>query len=618
MKSRNYIFISMSVFLIGLTACGNDSDIGNVSSKVPVSFTAGVQQSVSATTRAGVVKAFKEGTKIRFYASTTSWIGHTMPLTPESTTLAASGTSNDISPVLYWDDFGAGDLSNSTIEDDGLSVYALAIDGSTTSIAAPTSWTAMSCSVLTDQSGGVSSKDLLISNNIKASDMKYVKGSEPSANLEFTHAFSKITLNFKMGEGFTDAGFTTPTITLKGFNTSGTLDVTTGNFTGYSSANITKLANETAPTGYKYSYDALVLPGRNLTTVGDILTFTINGNTYTVNTSDIISQIGDDYKTMKSGVNYVVNITVNKTKIKVSAYITDWDNVSADAVPSNGNTISFTTIGSQWTDSFDLYLSSTTSATSSTTWKTGYGTTKAGSYAYSSESQAYTGTILYWPDNLTFYHFRAINPTGTAVSTDPTNGDYVTLETAQTFTDMIWAAPYVGTSTISPAIGASKVAVPLDFYHKMSKVVFQIKTTATNEGGVNLETAPTVTFTNIYKNGCLRLGDGTVDGWTNLQTTMALTNGTWDGTNNWWPYSVGVVPQNTSTIGLKIETSDHNIYPITDLSTIKDSGGNAITAWKPGIIYTYTLTLKKSGIGLTVKLTDWKNVSGANDEVKIK
>ena len=73
---------------------------------------------------------------------------------------------------------------------------------------------------------------------------------------------------------------------------------------------------------------------------------------------------------------------------------------------------------------------------------------------------------------------------------------------------------------------------------------------------------------------------------------MALTNGTWDGTNNWWPYSVGVVPQNTSTIGLKIETSDHNIYPITDLSTIKDSGGNAITAWKPGIIYTYTLTLK--------------------------
>ena len=79
-------------------------------------------------------------------------------------------------------------------------------------------------------------------------------------------------------------------------------------------------------------------------------------------------------------------------------------------------------------------------------------------------------------------------------------------------------------------------------------------------------------------------------------------------------------------VGLEIQTPDKNMYYVVQkLSEITagvaspDDGynhknGDKITRWYPGHHYTYTLTLKKTGIDkITCSLANWKEISGSSD-----
>jgi heptaprenylglyceryl phosphate synthase len=76
-----------------------------------------------------------------------------------------------------------------------------------------------------------------------------------------------------------------------------------------------------------------------------------------------------------------------------------------------------------------------------------------------------------------------------------------------------------------------------------------------------------------------------------------------------YKYSCYVLPQSLSTVSMTISTTDGNTYPVTINTKTSD--------WLIGKHYTYTLTLKKTGIVLTATLTDWVNVNNDIPDVHL-
>jgi hypothetical protein len=623
----NYKYLLFAVGLTGLAACSSETDIGN-ESKTPISFVSGIQQVGTTTTSRAVTggsqMGFQTGSKMLLRASN-NWKSTANVVTVTGTAQAASGTTNAITVPLYWDDFGAGDLTNSDVASTGITVYGIAVDDGGTNSSTPTSlssWTALPIDFSGDQSAwntAPHSKDYVISHNV--SGLKYVKGSEPTANLAFSHPFSKVTLNIKYGNGFTTTN--TPNfIHLIGFNTKGTLDITSGNYTVDATTPtgaVTALKQETKADGYDFTYDASVLPGRDFTAVGEAIALNIDNNVYHINTSDFVGNIDAGYKTMLAGANYIFNITVNKTAVTVtSAYVTDWTGVTLSSTPSNGTEANLDATGTNFTSDFELYISSTTDTNNLTATATTSGFSGIERYyKYDTSSYVNQGAIVYWPDNNTYFHFRGIVPNTSTLNVDATNGDNVTLTTAaNAFTDVLWGAPYKS-SAISPALGPTKDNIKLEFTHQMSQLLFVIQTTS-DASAVDLTTAdPTVVLT-CSPSASLRLGNATINNY-GANASFSPTKSTYTllGTS-YTGYLVGAVPQSTSGRSLVITTKDGNVYKITNLSTIKTTDNKDVAAWAPGKVYIYTLTLAKSKISLTVSAADWTKIEGAGQTVYIQ
>ena len=312
----------------------------------------------------------------------------------------------------------------------------------------------------------------------------------------FHHALTKVTFKIKRGDGFgTGTGvfnFTnaaTENIVLKGFNTSGTLDMSTGEFSSIGTADISLLADTrdaTADAEYDYVLTGMMLPGSALTsTATDVVYFTIDNNKYHITKAQLATALASkklsngttdalttDSK-MRPGVHYVFTMTVSKKKIdKLTASIVEWETVNADGMtPSNARiTVSLLDNGTKKTGNadFDLYRKASTSGTISDVfedyvWSTGYvpsatptlnkailveNTTDSGIYT-AKESTVDSNPEWYWPDNKTFYHFRTVMPKDYSVTEDGMNGDYITLAghiydatPASSYTDVCWGAPF--------------------------------------------------------------------------------------------------------------------------------------------------------------------------------
>ena len=528
-------------------------------------------------------------------------------------------------------------------------------------------------------------EDLCYSNNIS----KYTEGIEQDKRLKFNsstrkfdqgnlcfyHALSWITFEIiRDTESFTAQEFqfaTGTNIKLTNFFTKNTeFDIPTGEFTGaYSSQTIQTMAQRaTATTGSAFTLDALVMPTTDMSspTKGDIHLIIAN-NEYNLSKQELLNKIQASDKTnhlieekkLKPGVHYVFKLRIGKTKIKdITATILEWETVTADThTPSNAKVT--LKLEARTGPEENAYIYRAAETTTKITgdilsegkgyvWDTGYGNADRNAYT------AYTHALSkswYWPDNKTFYHFRAIAPQAAPAPTTVDGKDCVALTSGDPpYTDVCWGAPFpkmepstkfvysltngfAGTDghQIHYAIGATESPLKLLLFHVMSDVTINISS-VTGDAKVNLgdgtSTATKIELKNIYTKGRVQLGNGLVLG-TDTQTgthTFPLQGGT---TLTWSNY--GAIPQSLAGVVLEITTPDHNHYLI-DLSNVKASASNissknvqnpyaivdgkcTINRWYPDYKYTYSFTLSKKGVtGITCTILEWEEVT-ADDEV---
>ena len=527
-------------------------------------------------------------------------------------------------------------------------------------------------------------EDLCYSNNIS----KYTEGTEQDKRLKFNsgtrkfdqgnlcfyHALSWITFEIiRDEESFTAEEFqfaTGTNIKLTNFFTENTLFyIPTGEFTGtYSSQVIQTMAKRaTATTGSAFTLDALVMPTTDMstTTKGDIHLIIAN-NEYNLSKKELLDKIQAsdkashliDGEKLKPGVHYVFKLRIGKTKIKdITAKILDWETVTADThTPSNAKVILNLEDRGTKQDAYIYRAAETTTnitgdilseAGKGYVWDTGYGNADRNAYTASTDALSKS---WYWPDNKTFYHFRAIAPQTALAPTTIEGKDCVALTSGASYTDVCWGAPFpkmnpstkfvysltngfAGTDghQIHYAIGATESPLKLLLFHVMSDVTINISS-VTGDAQVDLgdgtSTTTKIELKNIYTEGRVQLGNGLVLG-TGTQTgthTFPLQGGT---TLKWSNY--GAIPQSLAGVVLEITTPDNNHYLI-DLANVKASASNissknvqnpyaivdgkcTINRWYPDYKYTYSFTLSKKGVtSITCTILDWEKVE-ANDEV---
>ena len=532
-------------------------------------------------------------------------------------------------------------------------------------------------------------EDLCYSNNIS----KYTEGTEQDKRLKFNsgtrkfdqgnlcfyHALSWITFEIiRDEESFTAEEFqfaTGTNIKLTNFYTENTLfHIPTGEFTGtYSSQVIQTMAKRaTATTGSAFTLDALVMPTTDMssTTKGDIHLIIAN-NEYNLSKKELLDKIQESDKTnhlieekkLKPGVHYVFKLRIGKTKIKdITATILEWETVTADThTPSNAKVT--LKLEARTGPEENAYIYRAAETTTKITgdilsegkgyvWDTGYGNADRNAYT------AYTHALSkswYWPDNKTFYHFRAIAPQAAPAPTTVDGKDCVALTSGDPpYTDVCWGAPFpkmepstkfvysltngfAGTDghQIHYAIGATESPLKLLLFHMMNDVTINISS-VTGDAKVNLgdgtSTATKIELKNIYTEGRVQLGNGLVLG-TGTQTgthTFPLQGGT---TLKWSNY--GAIPQSLAGVVLEITTPDNNHYLI-DLASVKASASNissknvqnpyaivdgkcTINRWYPDYKYTYSFTLSKKGVtGITCTILDWEEVEADDEVIQIK
>ena len=531
-------------------------------------------------------------------------------------------------------------------------------------------------------------EDLCYSNNIS----KYTEGTEQDKRLKFNsgtrkfdqgnlcfyHALSWITFEIiRDEESFTAEEFqfaTGTNIKLTNFYTENTLfHIPTGEFTGtYSSQVIQTMAKRaTATTGSAFTLDALVMPTTDMSspTKGDIHLIIAN-NEYNLSKQELLNKIQASDKTnhliggtqLKPGVHYVFKLRIGKTKIKeITATILDWETVTAtEHTPSNAKVTLNLEDRTGTKENAYIYRAAETTANitgdilsegKGYVWATGY----EGPNAYTASGNTLNST-WYWPDNKTFYHFRAIVPQSAPALTTVDGNDCVALASGDTYTDVCWGAPFpemepgnpssnttkfvysltngfAGTDghQIHYAIGATESPLKLLLFHMMSDVTINIRS-VTGDAQVDLgdgtSTTTQIELKNIYTEGRVQLGNGLVLG-TGTQTgthTFPLQGGT---TLKWSNY--GAIPQSLAGVVLEITTPDNNHYLI-DLASVKASASNissknvqnpyaivdgkcTINRWYPDYKYTYSFTLSKKGVtGITCTILEWEEVT-ADDEV---
>lgn len=214
---------------------------------------------------------------------------------------------------------------------------------------------------------------------------------------------------------------------------------------------------------------------------------------------------------------------------------------------------------------------------------------------------------------------------------------------------------------IYKAIGPTENPIKLILFHVMSGVNIIIKTDATKADKVQLVksnggepetfTRTKVDLVGYYKDGKVLLGSGlvNVDGTVSTYETpynipFASAASATDPQYADQKYFFSAVPQSLDNaidndldnVKLYITTPDHNQYkvamnevlaktissnnlanPYKALTSGDNSGKYPIDRWYPGFKYTYTFTLKKTGItDLQVTILDWETVE-ADDQVVV-
>ena len=658
---------------------------------------------------------FINGTKLTLRVDGT-WTGHdpvSITKTTTATIGAETGTDSKHNTVtftdaekLYWDDYGTADPANaSTGRTTGLTIYGVAVDGATTAPSV-SDWTSLSWTLEANQTSGWAAKDLLTSNNVQtenttlpyATDGTYKFTDRNTGKLlEFTHAMTKITVNLKAGEGFVNAKFVNkPTVTLLQFYYTGKYDVVskTPAATTDSKTNINAHLAQVktvstaewsdAPATWASSnmakFDALVFPGNQFTATiaddanmtptssTDILELNADGNVLKVTSAQLVKAIAGTSttgtpvnSTLEQGKNYILNITVNKTDIEVTATIKDWEDVETENVTPKINVNEVYGHPTQdghpaFQKKFDLYRSTSIEGSF-------LGTDDHSVVSYA-DSKYTMSPQLYWPNHNTHYFFRGVwplvgskdneeaqlGPTSTQVESNAIVISNATYKKGYYPSDLMIGRPLntddktpdetckVAGHSSAAGICATEGNVHINFRYVMSQVEVHLETATgspTPANAVELTNAK-VEIINGYTTGKVSLGEFNSDGSfkiTVLSEKADFTLAHVDGENGNYRHSAIVpqiltystdVAQKENNLRFKItiykngETSQgiDDIY-YADVEPILKSDKSGKVApngkWESGVHYIYNLMLTKTEIKVTATITDWVTVNASED-----
>lgn len=520
---------------------------------------------------------------------------------------------------------------------------------------------------------------------LKSASMSDGPGKFDTGHLNFKHALSRVTLNIKAADGFSTADYAdgkVKEVHLNNVPYKGTFNVKDGTWavTDADKGQVYLVKEETVESGYNLKYTGQIVPEYVIKKDDqsvNMLQFTINNNVYYVTDAMVHKALvgnttneldANENIVMKPGKNYVLNITVNKTKIEnITATLADWLPVTGNHEQNNAYLKfenKFVEKGSACAN-FDLYRIPDNSSTPSTTpgeheernWYTGYTDTEArASLRQKGSTNVWEAIDWYFESNIHFYHFRTVKQ-GTTIKpgSAPDPKDYFEIQTGN---DYHWGAPMDKDKNVPKynvdkgyedfiyyAIGATESTIKLQEFHMMSQVDI-VLTTTTGLDKVSLydkdtKTGTTVKITKIFKKGQVEMGRGLVTKTGDrsdydVKTPDQTSEDTYyqtkpsEGAAKSKVYSSLVIPQALVEadvyVGLEIQTPDKNMYYVVQkLSEITagvaspDDGynhtnGDKIQRWYPGHHYTYTLTLKKTGIDkITCSLADWKKITGSSD-----
>lgn len=525
-------------------------------------------------------------------------------------------------------------------------------------------------------------------------------GKFDKGHLIFNHALSRLTITIKSGTGF-DANnnfeLSDEGVQALDMNTSGTLDVSTGLWTVTKTGPIATCPTVVRPsestTYASYTTRMQMLPGYQFVKDNptNVLKFTIDKNEYYV-TNGLIHQAlrenranngltDTDTYTMEQGKNYVLTITVNKTKIEsLTATLAEWEEVAAVEKPLDNSYVTLKLKDTDGTpcEDFDLYrlgvgddddniytseTGTTADAYKNYEWFGNYKDKASLSKADDYETSKNWKTEWYFEDNKTFYHFRTVNKDTEILGDEDDTKDYFAIhDGAVANTDPHWGAPlmkdFTGTAAskyniaegpnegytgiIYWAIGSTKDAIAIQEFHMLSEIQVIVKTKPEAEGGVKLyddkgtvdtndDVYTTVTLYQFAQNGQVKMGNGFVTAQAPFTHSQALTQPTTffktDPTET-NAFTWRVVPQTlsrgdnkTDKVAIKIQTPDNNLYYcIDDLSTITPQGSsNPIDYWKPNHRYIYTFVISKKGIDqITCTVADWIDVKAADKDITLE
>lgn len=634
--------------------------------------------------------AFTSSTKVALRIDGT-WTGHS-PATISQQTIATVGTATNLhntlsafDPVRYWDDYGTADPANAGTgkgREKGLTIYGIGVDGvtdaPTINTTAGSSWTDFSWKVcssseptttsetkLIDQTGGWANYDLLTSNNIhevaegKDYDGTYkfddylhdkpltTESDKNSSNiLEFTHAMTKITVLLTAGEGFprtvvddeTTAQFVdAPTVTLEGFNYTGSVSVETKTSTPTTSATANiKMHLNGAGNVHTATFDALVFPGNKFENNTQILTFTADGNTLHVTAEKLnaaidaaIANTSINYPatsgnhTLLQAWNYLLKITVKKTDLDIEATILDWNEVVAEEeAPKINFSQCYGQEGNDFANGFTFYRSTSVDGSYIS------GLTEGNTSTVSYTSSKYTmSPQLYWPDHQTHYFFRGVwplvdsndssvepqqlGPTSSQIKNNYIEVANVAYKQGYYPSDLMIGMPRKADGTIdetckaghktgdeaTSGICATDAAeggthadnneglIHLNFQYVMSKVQFSLRSTGTVPlGNIVYLNNVKVEIIDGYTQGKIRLSDGLHEEYVNSDKSNYTLNVTQTpGTYESQYYTVttldAIVPQELSDdvlVRISILDSDDNVLDVYEaqLNKIKVKTNN--------------------------------------------
>lgn len=148
----------------------------------------------------------------------------------------------------------------------------------------------------------------------------YNKNYDGNIPLEFTHRLTRITMNckFDANTGITDFD-NTSTVTIKGMNTVTTFAVRDGAIgTPATVANIVARKSSSTTSGYKGTYDAIIVPAKY--PAGSVtVEFFVNSETYVWKV---------DATEFESGNDYVYDVLITRTGVKATGSISPWNTIT--------------------------------------------------------------------------------------------------------------------------------------------------------------------------------------------------------------------------------------------------------------------------------------------------